>query len=379
MLDGPRTMSHKRLDFGSRKSDRPRHEPGRPVQDQSHRLHVLAHATTLARPRARTGAAIAARGIGSVMAQAGDLPMRADPRLAVRAQRLMRDASLREKVFEHLLLGRLGVEMMERGVDMTVLHAEVDRDGYDIVLVAGDVIRHVQLKVTIVGGARVDISVNTRLAAQPSGCVVWLSYDPALRDFSRIRWFGSRPGVVLPDPGTKVARHSRANSDGVKAYRAGHRVVAAKRFVQLDDVGHLADRLFGMVPTEPLAFLRSRLRHDDVDRSTWMADVADGDVTAIPADFAWDNATPFAGVINGYRLLKLISDDSPSDFLEHQRDAYKANGIWPDDAITLWTTFFLEVRADHFGANDFSSEVPHLDLLCRQLRQALIELEAAHG
>ena len=111
----------------------------------------------------------------------------------------------------------------------------------------------------------------------------------------------------------------------------------------------------------------------------WLDDVAANQFAAIPADLAWDDAVPLAHLLDGYRLLELLADEAPDVFLERQREAQRTTGEWPGDAALLWTTLFLEARADHFGAHEFSTAVPHLDLLCRQLRQALIELEAAHA
>lgn len=316
-------------------------------------------------------------GTGDVMASPHHLPASPE-RPPVWVKALTHTSSMREKVFEHKLLGDLGIELMARGIEFEVLHGETDRDGHDVVLEAGGILRHVQLKVTVPGGARSEVTVNTRLAAKPAGCVVWLSFDPASRSFTSIRWFGNPPGTPLPDPGSRVARHSRANAQGIKNQREGHRVLPASRFDQLDDVAHLADRLFGTLPTEPLAFLQSRLRHDG-SGPAWLAAVADGNFTALPADIGWKDGAELGGIIDGYRLLELISTEKPAAFLDGQRAKQQSTGSWPGDAAELWTTLFLEARADHFGANDLSDPPPRLDLLCRQLRTALADLKLAHA
>jgi hypothetical protein len=296
------------------------------------------------------------------------------------ARQLTHQSSSRENVFEHMLLGQLGAELLARGVEYDELHSSVDKDGYDVLLEAGSIQRHTQLKVKIADGKRSDISVHTRLAARPSGCVVWLTYDPATRGFCDIRWFGAEPGEPLPDLGTKVAKHSRANSHGIKAERALHRVVAAGRFARLDDIAHLADRLFGRLPADPLALLRSRLQPELAPDTGWLNDVANGYFAAIPANLRWgDDAVQLAHLINGYRLLGILGGGDPAAFLERQRETQRETDRWPGDAALLWTTLFMEARADHFGSNDLSNATPHLDLLCRQLRGALINLEKTHG
>ena len=89
---------------------------------------------------------------GDVMTSLHHLPA-APARAPTWPRALTHTSSMREKVFEHKLLAELGLELMERGIEFEVLHGETDRDGHDIVLEAGGILRHVQLKVTITGGA----------------------------------------------------------------------------------------------------------------------------------------------------------------------------------------------------------------------------------
>ncbi len=296
---------------------------------------------------------------------------------AARIHQLTHHSSMRENILMHLLLAQLGLELTKRGVEYDELRSAVDREGFDVLLEAGGIARHIQVKVKVRDGARSEVTINTRLAAKPSGCVVWLTFDPVANDFSEILWFGGRPGAPLPDTGTTIARHTRANSQGVKAGRPGHRVVKARQFEELGDIAHLVDRLFGRLPTTPLAFLRSRLQAGG-NGTAWLDDVAAGHPEAIPADVSWENGgAELATLIDGYRLLELISDDKPGAFLIRRRDEWNITGCWPGDAVTLWTTLFLELRADRFGANDFATSHERLDVLVQQLRHALIELENA--
>jgi hypothetical protein len=298
---------------------------------------------------------------------------------ARRLRQLTHHSSMRESVFKHMLLARVGAELLARDVEFDELHSSVDKDGFGVLLEAGNIQRHMQLKVKIEGGARSNVTVHKRLATRPSGCVVWLTYNPDIQDFSEIRFFGAGPGMPLPDLGDRIARHSRANSEGRKAERPDHRVVPASRFEKLDDIAQLVDRLFGLVPAEPLALLRSRLRPGLVFGPEWLVETSRGNFTAVPADVSWEHAPLLADLVNGYRLLDLLGENDPAAFLERQRAAQEDTGTWPGDAVTLWITLFLEVRAEHFGAYDFGDPPPRLDQLCQQLRAALIELEEADG
>ena len=52
----------------------------------------------------------------------------------------------------------------------------------------------------------------------------------------RYLWFGGESGTVLPGLGSKVARHSNANSAGIKTERLSHREVAKTKFEALSDI-----------------------------------------------------------------------------------------------------------------------------------------------
>ena len=84
---------------------------------------------------------------------------------------------------------------------------------------AGGIFRHIQLKSMVDKGASRRVQINTRLAVKPSGCIVWMSYDAASLEITRWRWFGGEPGQSLGSLGERVAKHSRANADGLKAER----------------------------------------------------------------------------------------------------------------------------------------------------------------
>ena len=150
-----------------------------------------------------------------------------------------------EKVLEHRFVAELTAALWlagERGFE--VLHSEVDAHGYDIVVDANDVMRHIQLKAMKRGGKRSRVNVNMLLAGKPSGCVVWYEYDPDTLQLGPFRWFGGLPRRPLPDLGDRILRHTKGNSEGLKAERAGHRVLTRTDFELLPDMAALVERLF---------------------------------------------------------------------------------------------------------------------------------------
>ena len=78
------------------------------------------------------------------------------------------------------------------------------------------------------------------------GCVVWMRYDPATLALGPFLWFGGKPHELLPSLGDKVARHTKANSQGVKAERPNIRRLARASFEKLPTMDAVAHSLFGI-------------------------------------------------------------------------------------------------------------------------------------
>ena len=154
-------------------------------------------------------------------------------------------SSLREQYLEYALLGTLCQEMWKRGVGMDILRSHTDRSGYDILLEAGGIQRHVQLKSSFVGAKTSRQKINVRLAEKPSGCVIWVRFDPASLDLVEFLWFGADPGQPVPDLGSRIGKHSKGNADGYKAERSDIRILNKGQFDAVKTAGQLADHLFG--------------------------------------------------------------------------------------------------------------------------------------
>ncbi|MEX3686444.1 hypothetical protein AB3X91_07520 [Paraburkholderia sp. BR14263] len=154
---------------------------------------------------------------------------------------------LRERIVEHVFIGDAMRRLWQLGVtDVEVLRAEFDGSGYDLVMCCGELMRHVQFKASLVDGSRGDVSINQRLAQARSGCVIWLTVTDDL-EIKEYRWFGAEPGCRLPDlTNYGLARHTRANAQGVKAERPNQRVLAKGAFEILGKLDEVLERLFGI-------------------------------------------------------------------------------------------------------------------------------------
>src|SRR5258705_4833074 len=114
------------------------------------------------------------------------------------------DSSLREQALGHLFLGQLLTFMWRNGArDIEVLKSEVDRGGYDVVLEANGVIRHVQLKSSFRGSKVREVDVSTKLLRKPGGCILWLKFDRERLAIERFYWFRGGGGGALAGVGRR--------------------------------------------------------------------------------------------------------------------------------------------------------------------------------
>jgi hypothetical protein len=163
-------------------------------------------------------------------------------------------SSLREKLVEHLFVGELLRCLWLKGYrDIEVLRVEVDAFGYDLAIEVGGILRHIQLKSSARSAKTNSVNIGLALAGKPSGCVVWLWFDPSTLGLGPFLWLGAGPGLKLPDLGSKPVKHSKANRDGIKAVRPNLREVSKGRFTRVETLGALAEILFGPDDLQPFS------------------------------------------------------------------------------------------------------------------------------
>jgi hypothetical protein len=320
---------------------------------------------------------VSAVGASKEYAEARDRFGSAPPALSTHSSTLI------EKVLEYRFLATVTGELLKRSVPFEVLRSDVDCNGHDLVIEAAGVVRHIQLKAMVAGGRRANVTVHTHLAAKPSGCVVWMVYDPATYEIASFRWFGADAGQPMPLLGDKVARHSRANAEGVKGPRGHHRVVAAGRFRAVQLASELVNLLFW--PSEsfdPIGLLRKNLS-DQTRTPTegWLDRVRSGDFAAIPDDLGWETSAELAHLVDGYALANKAALGDPIAFAERQLRHARAGGAWPGDPVELWVTLFMEHRRWRFSSPFEPDEsMAHLlDKLVQQLRRELLSRSDRHG
>lgn len=156
-------------------------------------------------------------------------------------------SSFREKTLEHVFVGDCLRRLWAMGVwDAEVLKAEVDAAGYDIVMEVGGALRHIQLKASYNGSTVRQQTINAKLAGKPSGCVVWMGFDPGTIQLGPFYWFGSAPGEPLPSlAGLKKAKHTKADVTGHKGERLNSYILKRSACEKLSSLDEVIERLFG--------------------------------------------------------------------------------------------------------------------------------------
>ncbi len=164
-------------------------------------------------------------------------------------------STYRAHLLEYELLSDLLKDAwFRRGQPIEILRSEFDLSGFDVALECSGVLRHVQLKASYGGAKTASQKINSALAEKPSGCVIW-TRAIAWKDAEPVDLavsflvFGGAPGEPLPPLDEfKVARHTKADAQGVKARRPSIRVVPKGRFRPLNTTAALSDWLFGPPP-----------------------------------------------------------------------------------------------------------------------------------
>jgi hypothetical protein len=157
-------------------------------------------------------------------------------------------SSYREMLIEHVFAGDLMRRywLIGKGL-LEVAKPQVDDGGYDLILEANGVIRHLQLKSTHSASRLKVANVALSLGNKPSGCVVVIRFNTDTLQIGPFEFFGGSPNEPLPNISMfKAVKNTRPNMEGVKKEREKHRCVPLTRFEKIASLELLAERLFGV-------------------------------------------------------------------------------------------------------------------------------------
>ncbi|MCK0530712.1 hypothetical protein [Sphingobium agri] len=207
------------------------------------------------------------------------------------------------------------------------------------------------------------------LAIKPSGCIIWMTYDPlTLRPVSW-RFFGSDPGERIKPLGARIGKHSR----GDRGFRPDQRIIKARDFEKVGSVEELVDRLFGREDHEIASLLTHMAQRPEPDGEPWLHMVREGRIGAIPQNSDWESSGELAHLIDGYALLEQARGCDPAIFADEVLSVAIQTGSWPGGPRDLWIALFLEHRRWRLASphEPDAAQRALLDTLVRQLREAL--------
>ena len=207
------------------------------------------------------------------------------------------------------------------------------------------------------------------LAAKPSGCIIWMTYDPLTVRPVSWRFFGGGPGGRIKPLGNRIGRHSR----GDKGFRPDQRIIKARDFDKVGSIEELVDQLFGRVNHEIAALLTHMAQQPEPNGDPWLHMVREGRLAAIPQDCDWESSGDLAHLIDGYALLEQARGCDPVIFADEVLSVATQTGRWSGGPRDLWIALFLEHRrwrlADPHEPD--AAQRALLDTLVHQLRETL--------
>jgi len=155
-------------------------------------------------------------------------------------------SSFREKLIEHLFVGELlKVSWSDGSCSLEIAKPEVDNQGYDLIAEEDGIIRHIQLKAAHLEAKVSKQKVHIALSAKPSGCVVWVYFNEKTLELGPFLFFGGSAGLPLPSlEGFRVAKHTKANAEGIKAERPEIREIPKGKFIRYATVEQIYEQLF---------------------------------------------------------------------------------------------------------------------------------------
>src|SRR3546814_19158057 len=95
-----------------------------------------------------------------------------------------------------------------------VLRSEFDGHGYDIVVEAKGVLRHIQFEHSRADSKVRRQKVNVALTQNPGGCVIWLMVDRSTLGVGPFFWLGGETGHELSNIDDKVDRPPTGDETG---------------------------------------------------------------------------------------------------------------------------------------------------------------------
>lgn len=154
-----------------------------------------------------------------------------------------------EKIIEHRFISDIMTYCWyKKGTTLEIIHAEIDTNGYDLIISYNNCNRYIQLKTSEEGGSTSTQKINLSLINKENPCIIWIirNYNKDKNDFNlKYLFWGSNVDESLPDIGKyKTAKHTKANSIGIKKYRQNTKIIPKRDFIEINSFEQLFEKLF---------------------------------------------------------------------------------------------------------------------------------------
>jgi hypothetical protein len=154
-----------------------------------------------------------------------------------------------EKLVEHRFISDMMTYCLyKEGITLEIIHAEIDTNGYDLILSYKNINRYIQLKTSEEGSTTSSQKINLLITEKENPCIIWIirHYDNKMNDFRfKYLFWGSNRQELLPNIGKyKIAKHTKANSSGIKKQRQNIRIIPKGDFIEINSIEGLFEKLF---------------------------------------------------------------------------------------------------------------------------------------
>ena len=157
-----------------------------------------------------------------------------------------------EKLVEHRFISDMMTYCLyKKEIALEIIHAEIDTNGYDLILSYKNINRYIQLKTSEENSTTSSQKINLLITKKENPCIIWIirHYDNNINDFRfKYLFWGSNIKEPLPDIGKyRIAKHPKANSLGIKKLRPNIKEIPRKDFIEFNTIEKLFEKLFLLV------------------------------------------------------------------------------------------------------------------------------------
>lgn len=151
-----------------------------------------------------------------------------------------KDSSYIEKMIEHIFLSEILTKAwVKYKKKISIIRPEIDDSGYDLILECEGIMSFIQLKTS--NEKIKPQKVNEKLFKKKEFAVILIIVDKEKMMLENYYYFADKNISVV---NLKPAKHTKANSKGIKTERPNIKEIPRSGFVKLNSIQELLEKLF---------------------------------------------------------------------------------------------------------------------------------------